>query len=1456
MTATTQRAPSSDRGNTARGPLDVRAVELFVLALLSYVPFLLSSPGQVSADTKANLYLDPGRLLARAPYLWDSHVGAGTVPHQNIGYLFPMGPYFWLMDTVGVPDWIAQRLWLGTLSLVAVLGARWLLSMLGCGRVGALAGAVVYMLTPYQLAFTGRASVLLLPWAGLPLLVGLTMRAVRRGGWRDPVLFALVALTIGGTNATSLVLLGLAPLIWLVFAALGSRPARRAALRAAGRIAIPTIGVSLWWVIALRVQGAYGLPVLQLTETSRTVSGSSLPTDLLRGLGNWVFYGGDRLGFSLDQAADYSGDRLVIVATFAIPILALAVAGILRWRYRAYFAALIVVGTIVGVGAWPYEDPSLIGRLFKAFATGSSAGLALRNTPRVVPIIVLGFAGLLGAAITALATHRRMLVAAGTVIALTLLAFLPVWRLGYFSEPNLAPEDVPTYWKDAAAQLDHQARSGDGGGTRAWEIPGSMFAAYRWGTTVDPVTPGISDRPWMAREVLPAGTPPSVGLLAALDHRVQEGTLEVAALAPVARLLNVGTVVLRSDLAFERFDTPRPRTLWEMLTRPRPSGLAPPRAFGPRRPNLASAAVPMLDEQELATRSDSEPPPPVALFPVTDSASIVHTAPGRQPVVLAGDAEGIVDAASAGLIDGNQLVLYLASLDRAELRGALRGGADLVVTDTNRRRAQTWFASIRDTTGATERAGQKAPADDRDFRLDTVPSAGDASRTVAEQRGGTADATSYGDRDRYTPEDRPANAVDGDLATAWRVAGAGALDGDRLVLEPARPQRIDRITLVQPQGGVRDRVLTSARVHLDDGRSIDVVLGPESLTPEGQVVRFSPRTVRSVEIEPLTTNVDDVAEPVGANPVGFAEVQIGDARVTETVRLPLDLARRVGADANGHRLDVVLTRLRVDPAQRDRLDEERVLVRRVVLPDARSFGVAGTARVDPNAPDALLDSVLGTTASGATFSASSHLRGDLAARASAAFDGDPATAWQAGFGPQVGQWIEADVPTPTTFDHADLEIVADGRHSDPTQVRVEVDGIVGPSIAVPAVADGPVGTVRRAPVVFAPVTGTRIRLVVEAVRSVMTVDDRTRAAVELPMAIAEVGIEGVPTAVTPVAIPSNCRLDLLQVDGVPVAAQVSGPVADARTGLALSGCGEPLALGAGSHTVKGTLPSATGIDVDRVVLSSDREGAPTEVAPLGAPLDSSGARVRVIDERPTSYDLRVTTDGRPFWLVLGQSHSDGWHAETGSGHDLGAPRLVNGYANGWLIDPGRAGTVDVHLDWRPQHLVWWGLGISVLAVLGCLGVLIATRRRTRRVELADRPELTSPLGYAPPTVPTGIALGVGAVVGVAEGIVSRPWIGVVVGVLTVLAARTSWARVALTAGSPLALVVAKLAGLPELGWLAVTLLAADLACSYLRSHWLRLSPGYAGVRDAGPPHNDFAGIRRIVPAAASSWHVS
>ena len=249
--------------------------ELVAVAALVYIPFLLSSPGRVSADSKQYLYLDPARFLGRTVDLWDPSVGAGGVPHQHLGFLFPVAPLFWAFDRVGVPDWVAQRLWLGTLTFLAIVGARWLFLQLGRRPGGALAGALIYGFTPYQLAFTARISVLLMPWVALPWIVGLTMRATRQRDWRAPAALGLVLLLAGGINASSLLLVGVAPLLWVVLEV--ARGPVRPVLLAAGRVALVAAGVSLWWLVGLRLQGRYGLPVLQMTENVRTVAERSSP---------------------------------------------------------------------------------------------------------------------------------------------------------------------------------------------------------------------------------------------------------------------------------------------------------------------------------------------------------------------------------------------------------------------------------------------------------------------------------------------------------------------------------------------------------------------------------------------------------------------------------------------------------------------------------------------------------------------------------------------------------------------------------------------------------------------------------------------------------------------------------------------------------------------------------------------------------------------------------------------------------------------------------------------------------------------------------------------------------------------------------------------------------------------------------------------------------------------------
>src|SRR5579862_1804816 len=140
----TSESPSREGG--ADGVAMPRAARwhLAVLALIAYVPLLLTRPGKVASDTKAYLYLDPEKLTRTARYLWNPNVGMGTVTHQNIGYLFPMGPWYWFFHQVSVPTWVAQRLWMGTLLFAAGTGVRYLARQLGLTEWGQLVSALIY----------------------------------------------------------------------------------------------------------------------------------------------------------------------------------------------------------------------------------------------------------------------------------------------------------------------------------------------------------------------------------------------------------------------------------------------------------------------------------------------------------------------------------------------------------------------------------------------------------------------------------------------------------------------------------------------------------------------------------------------------------------------------------------------------------------------------------------------------------------------------------------------------------------------------------------------------------------------------------------------------------------------------------------------------------------------------------------------------------------------------------------------------------------------------------------------------------------------------------------------------------------------------------------------------------------------------------------------------------------
>src|SRR5205085_2592199 len=151
--------------------------------------------------------------------------------------------------------------------------------------------------------------------------------------------------------------------------------------------------------------------------------------------------------------------------------------------------------------------------------------------------------------------------------------------------------------------------------------------------------------------------------------------------------------------------------------------------------------------------------------------------------------------------------------------------------------------------------------------------------------------------------------------------------------------------------------------------------------------------------------------------------------------------------------------------------------------------------------------------------------------------------------------------------------------------------------------------------------------------------------------------------------------------------------------------------------------------------------------------------------------------------------------------------LLNGYANGWYVEPKAAGAaIHIRLTWTPQRRVWWALAASAAGVVICLALaLVDPRRGAPRVVRVPSagPELASPLTSTPltssplaspardrPTTRTRVGATVAA--GVGAGLVAGVPTGLVVAAAVLAALTRPSARRVLTAGSVAAIALAAL----------------------------------------------------------------
>ncbi|MEM1334002.1 MAG: hypothetical protein AAGG08_11125, partial [Actinomycetota bacterium] len=814
--------------------------------------------------------------------------------------------------------------------------------------------------------------------------------------------------------------------------------------------------------------------------------------------------------------------------------------------------------------------------------------------------------------------------------------FFP-WFIGTATtESLLRSADVPRHVASLADALDE---AGDG---RVLVIPGSDFAYPRVGGTIDPILPGVLDRPILSRELVPQGSQPTADLLNAHERRLHDGWSEPEAWPTIARLVDATAVTALNDHQYERFRLVRPGHLWPDLVA----------TFG--APDIVGDEVRDETEIDLVDGITFADPARVDQFPVVaawttldgvddalgdgvddalgdgvddalgdgvddalggaagtgDWAPVTVRRAGAT-MVLDGSGDGLVDLAGAGLLDPDLVdattIRYRASLDDDQLADLVgtddAGGTWWVVTDTNRRQGRRW-STIGSNLGPIESVAGRIDLDEdqNDQRLDlfesdpesTDPLATDR-QTVAEHRGEVELVrSSYtGSRIAYTPEDAPFMATDGDLATAWRTAVFDDARGLELRIDLREPTPIDHVVVIQPTTGVVDRFITRARIHLDGAgatRSVDVDLDERSRTLDGQRVDLSEaltdgRAVETVRFEILADNLGPLASYAGRPGVGLAELRLPGVQDDRVVRLPV-------ADEvpDGDRLTVVMTRERIDAATQNRFAPEPRLVRVVELPRDVDARLDVEIRLSADAADALIADTAGISP---TPLADRRLVGAATTWAGAAIDGDPMTAWTTPIDGAIGSTLTLplDGAEPAEIE---LRFEDDELHSIPTALTL-TDGTTSTRVDAASGLDLGDGRVR---------LDWPAALRSDAGILAITIDDvaeRTAAEYfsglpqQLPVAVSEavvIGVDGGRRVAADVEAGRDladlgCRDDLLQIDGEPVPLRLQGEVGDLLLGheIRATTCqGEPIRLASGEHRIETKRGAATGLDVDRLVL--------------------------------------------------------------------------------------------------------------------------------------------------------------------------------------------------------------------------------------------------------------------------------
>ncbi len=470
--------------------------KLFLLSfiLLITLPFFLAikdSPVQSYTD----FFIRGGHHATESYYSWSSE-NFGSNHSGDVWRLVPFSLFYFLFTNVlKLSSGISQLIICGSLFLIGFFSyikvVPRLLEDFNLNSVAIKLSAFFYVFNTYTLTQFGNSFLLVIPYLILPLQILLLLKAFETKRYlKFTVFLAIINAVCFGINLIFNVI------SFLVLTAVAIIKLNKRA-RVRPKLLLGFFLTS--YALTLMLCSFWILPQVfsSLTDPTTThyvlnseqfYNSDSSALHVLRGLGEWGFFGSQN-GIPYNNfATTFKLNPLVIIAGYLFPFLAISAVFFYQQNRKLHkqivwlIVALALIFIII-IGTYPsFPTSSVMGQAFKRIPFA----MAFRNTYKFASIEMLLICLLLTISLSGISNNwiskKKWLLRLGGI---TVAAFICINAFPFFTNQiyskSIQINKIPPYWQSTASFINTQPNSGS---NSVFMLPNQYFEALRWDGTL------------------------------------------------------------------------------------------------------------------------------------------------------------------------------------------------------------------------------------------------------------------------------------------------------------------------------------------------------------------------------------------------------------------------------------------------------------------------------------------------------------------------------------------------------------------------------------------------------------------------------------------------------------------------------------------------------------------------------------------------------------------------------------------------------------------------------------------------------------------------------------------------------------------------------------------------------------------------------------------------------------